>query len=207
MDRSMRFNHTDSSRIAVKSTISEDLSGKEDHNVTKLQYLQKKNERFTGLHTRHKISLPSRGQQRNRSLSRNLGPEGLSSTGLTQSRQSDDPLSQELQDHTNLLYQFQLRIVEQQRRVIERGQGQILDMSPELLKEMDRTPFSPSITIDMGPNMIPETIRTWGQLKAWIVQNPGSLGNIDLAKLLELQRLDLAELQRGTYEALSKMDS
>jgi hypothetical protein len=187
----MRFNHTDSSRIVVKSTISEDLSGKEDHNVTKLQYLQKKNEKFTGLHTCYNISLSSRSQQRNHSLSRNLGREGLSRTGLTQSRKSGELLFQELQDGQNLVYQFQLRILEQQR-----GQGQILDMSPdmspELLKEMDRTPFPHSIiTMDTGPNMIPKTIQTWGQLKAWIVQNPKSLGNIDLDILLDLPTWNL----------------
>jgi hypothetical protein len=93
MDSSMRFNHADSSRIVVKSTISEDLSGKDDPNVAKLRYLQKKNEKSTGLHTRHNISLSSRGQQHNHSLSRNLGREGVSSTGLTQSRQSGEPLS------------------------------------------------------------------------------------------------------------------
>jgi hypothetical protein len=73
----------------------------------------------------------------------------------------------------------------------ERGQNQSLDMSPELLKEMDRTTFSPSIKIERR-NMIPKTIKTRAQVKAWILQilqSPGSLENIDLATLLKLQRL------------------
>jgi hypothetical protein len=88
MDRILRSNRTDRSRIVVKSTISQDLSGKEDHNVAKLRYLQRKNERLNGLHNRHDIVLPLRSRQRKHNLNQNTGHEGLLSTGLMQSQQS-----------------------------------------------------------------------------------------------------------------------
>jgi hypothetical protein len=88
MDRNKQSNRTNRSRIAVKATISEDLSGKEDHNVAKLQYLQKRNEKLNGVHTRHEISLRSRSRQRNHRLNLNTGAGDLSDLGLMQSRQS-----------------------------------------------------------------------------------------------------------------------
>jgi hypothetical protein len=83
----MQSNHTNRLRIAVKTTISEDLSGKDDPVVAKLQYLRKKNEKLNGLQLRSDMALPSRSRQRNHGISQNMGHEGLSSTGLMQSRQ------------------------------------------------------------------------------------------------------------------------
>lgn len=80
MDHIMRSNPTNRSRIVVKATISEDLSGKGDPNVAKLQYLQKRNEKLYGLLTRHDIALSARSQQQNHSLSQDTGHEVLSST-------------------------------------------------------------------------------------------------------------------------------
>ena len=61
----------------MKATISEDLSGKDDPKVDKLQYLQKKNERHNGLYIRSDIALLSRDRPRNYGLSQNMGHEGL----------------------------------------------------------------------------------------------------------------------------------
>jgi transcription factor SPT20 len=76
MDRIMQSNRTNRSRITVKATISEDLSGRDDPKVAKLQYLQKKNEKLNGLHNSN-IALPSRGRQRSYGLSENMGHEDL----------------------------------------------------------------------------------------------------------------------------------
>jgi hypothetical protein len=85
MDRIMQSDRTNRSKIVVKATISEDLSGKEDPNVAKLQYLQKRNEKLNGLHTRHEKSLPSRSRQRNHSSNQNTGYGDLSDLGWMKS--------------------------------------------------------------------------------------------------------------------------
>lgn len=85
MDRIMQSDSTNRSKIVVKATISEDLSGKEDPNVAKLQYLKKRNERLNGLHTRHEILLSSRSRQRNHSSNQNTGYGDLSDLGWMKS--------------------------------------------------------------------------------------------------------------------------
>ena len=83
----MHSDRTNRSRIVVKATISEDLAGTEDHNVAKLQYLQKKNEKLNAMHIRSDIALPLRSRPRSHGLSQDIGHEGLSGTGLMESRQ------------------------------------------------------------------------------------------------------------------------
>lgn len=83
----MHSDRTNRSRIVVKATISEDLAGTEDHNVAKLQYLQKKNEKLNAMHIRSDIALPLRSRPRSHGLSQDIGHEGLSGTGLMQLRQ------------------------------------------------------------------------------------------------------------------------
>ncbi|RAO68422.1 uncharacterized protein BHQ10_004434 [Talaromyces amestolkiae] len=91
MDRIMQSNRTNRPRIAVKATISEDLSGKDDPKVAKLQYLQKKNAKLNGLDIHSNKALPSRSRQRSHGLSQNIAHGGLSSTGLMESSTATIP--------------------------------------------------------------------------------------------------------------------
>ncbi|EEA27541.1 hypothetical protein TMatcc_004156 [Talaromyces marneffei ATCC 18224] len=89
------------------------------------------------------------------------------------------------------------------QQALMRSQSQNIDMNAEQTREMDRMAFPPSM-INSNANMnppVPKTVKTWGQLKAWVVQNPQVLGNVDSAKLLDLQRLHFAHTVSQQREA------
>jgi hypothetical protein len=89
------------------------------------------------------------------------------------------------------------------QQALMRSQSQNIDMNADQTREMDRMVFPPSM-INSNANMnppVPKTVKTWGQLKAWVVQNPQVLGNVDSAKLLDLQRLHFAHTVSQQREA------
>lgn len=107
----------------------------------------------------------------------------------------------------NPLLQGQQMSLQQQQQQGQRSQQQHnefikqqdmrsqMDITQKQIREMDRVPFPPQI-LNSNANMnppVPKTVKTWGQLKQWVAQNPQVLGNVDLSRLLELQRLHLAQ--------------
>ncbi|KAK2737271.1 hypothetical protein FQN55_001197 [Onygenales sp. PD_40] len=71
-----------------------------------------------------------------------------------------------------------------------------MDMTEHQLKEMDRYPFPEGI-FNSNPAVmesLPRNVRTWGQLKLWVAQNPLALGDIGLAKLHALQKYQFSHM-------------
>ncbi|CRG85849.1 Cell surface glycoprotein 1 [Talaromyces islandicus] len=85
------------------------------------------------------------------------------------------------------------QMIRQQQLLRQQNMGG--EMSPEQVARMDRVPFPPQM-LNNNPNInppVPKTVKTWGQLKEWVLQNPQVLGNVDLPKLSQLQRLHLSQ--------------
>lgn len=88
--------------------------------------------------------------------------------------------------------QFQTQQQQQQQQMLRPGS---LPMTPEQQAQMDQLPFPPQIL--NGNQPVPPTIKTWGQLKQWISQNPHGLSGITLHKLHQLQQLHFYQTMRA----------
>ncbi|KAJ5654306.1 hypothetical protein N7490_001309 [Penicillium lividum] len=125
--------------------------------------------------------MPGNGRMRNSmSMPQGMNPAGsappqqIPGQGLTPQQRMQQQRQQEL---------YKLHILQQQ-------QGNALEMTPEQVKDMDRTAFPPNlINHNHSASQVPRQIRTWGQLKQWVTANPQASNGVDLSKLMMLQKL------------------
>ncbi|KAG0158906.1 hypothetical protein PDIDSM_6426 [Penicillium digitatum] len=109
-------------------------------------------------------------------------PQDLNSGGIPQGQQMTQ---QQRQQRSNEGYK--LHMLRQQNNVVE--------MTPEQVKQMDRMSFPPSILNMNGTSMqVPNNIKLWGQLKQWASSNPQVASPNDLPRLMMLQKLHLGQL-------------
>ncbi|EED20002.1 conserved hypothetical protein [Talaromyces stipitatus ATCC 10500] len=122
-------------------------------------------------------------------------PMQQSLTGLTGSNNAMIQGQQPSQPQQN-----QQALLRQHQAALMRSQGQNIEMTAEQIRDMDRMAFPPSM-INSNANMnppIPKAVKTWGQLKTYVTQNPGS---VDPGKLLDLQRLHFVHTLSQQREA------
>ncbi|KAJ5928292.1 hypothetical protein N7466_007248 [Penicillium verhagenii] len=68
-------------------------------------------------------------------------------------------------------------------------------MTLEQVREMNRAAFPPPIINHIKPSsQMPKHIRTWGQLKHWITNNPQASNVVDISKLKALQKFHFRQI-------------
>ncbi|GAM39218.1 hypothetical protein TCE0_034r10578 [Talaromyces pinophilus] len=144
--------------------------------------------------------LPQGGQFNGPNISTSM-PMQQSLNGLAGGTQNNAMLQGQQLSLQQQQQQQQQQALLRHQQALMRSQSQNIDMNAEQTREMDRMAFPPSM-INSNANMnVPKTVKTWGQLKAWVVQNPQVLGHVDSAKLLDLQRLHFAHTVSQQREA------
>ncbi|WEW55262.1 hypothetical protein PRK78_000691 [Emydomyces testavorans] len=82
-----------------------------------------------------------------------------------------------------------------------------LTMTEEQIREMDRVPFPPAM-LNSNPALaqaLPKALKTWGQLKMWAGKNPQALGDVNMEKLVMLQRYHFGQMLHTRREVANRV--
>lgn len=131
--------------------------------------------------------IPERnGQVRNVQPPGTMAPQVPGASGLLQ--------NQPLPDQHPSAYQRQQSELARLRQIRQLGNGG-QDMTEEQIREMDRVHF-PQAILNTNANInppVPKNVKTWGQLKSWVSQNPRVLGDVGISKLQTLQKFHFSQ--------------
>lgn len=79
-------------------------------------------------------------------------------------------------------------------------------MNEDQIREMDRAAL-PNALLTSNPTLaqvLPKSLRTWGQLKMWASKNPQGLGDVSMEKLAMLQKVHFSQILQARREAANR---
>ena len=125
-----------------------------------------------------------------------MTPQGSAPTAAVFNQQQN-PMQFQNQPGQNMMGQQQLQDVFQNRQAanLRNMQNAASTLSEENTRRMDQQVYPPNIlSSHMVSQQLPQEVRTWGQLKAWVTRNTHSMPADILDKLKGLQALHFQNL-------------